>query len=91
MSLFAATPVFLTFPFGRSIRQLGTPRLQPLARALIATGSGRAGTPNAPGPGSEPVDSTGIGGFTADRGQNCTTTPIRSGTLSEQVVILGAQ
>lgn len=89
MSLFAATPVFLTFPFARSIRQLATLRLQPVARALIATGPGRVGTRSALGPGSNPVNYSGVGAFTVDRDQNCTTTPIRSGTLSEQLVVLG--
>ncbi len=89
VSFFGEAPVFLSNR--RPIRLDGTVRLAPLARALQAAGNGRAGRTSPSSFGSTAVSYSGLGAFTADRGQNCTSVPIRSGVLAETLVILGGR
>jgi hypothetical protein len=88
VSFLATTPVFLSNR--RPIKFDGTVHLAPIARALFAAGSGRAGLISPLSPGSSALSYTGIGSFTPDHGQDCATVPIRSGTLAETLVIEGS-
>lgn len=85
MSLLAAVPVLLSNR--RFVHLAGTIGLGRLAGTLLLSGSGRAGQVSAVSPGSERVTYTGIGAFRPDRGENCTSTPVTSGTLTEQLII----
>ena len=87
VTFLAAAPMVLSNRW--FIRFDGTVRLTEIARLLWATGTGRAGTVSPISPGSEGVRYTGVGGFQPARGQDCTSTPIRSGTLTERFVITG--
>ena len=85
LSFFGSAPVFLSNR--RWIRLAGDLRLSPVAQSLVVAGTGRAGSISPESPGSERVSYSGIGAFLADPGQDCSLTPISSGTLSEQLVV----
>ena len=85
LSFFGSAPVFLSNR--RWIRMAGDLRLAPVARSLLAAGTGRAGSISPESPGSEPVSYSGIGGFLPDPGQDCSIAAISSGTLSAELVV----
>ena len=83
-AMFTATvPVFLPLFGPPDVAISGSEQLQRVAAALVVSGSGSVE--------DDPISYTGVGSFTPDSGQNCITTPISSGTLTEQLVITDRQ